>query len=271
MPKGPGVGAASNAPAAARTLAVLRYLAGQPRPVAAAAIARDLGLPRSTTYHLLAVLERERFVTHLPEERRYALGVAAFEIGSAYLRHEGLVRLARPVLAALVDDVGDDGHLAVLDGREVLYLVEERAPGGELLVTDVDVRLPAHLTASGRALLAHLPPAQRTALYPTRAALARRTDVGPSSLRELRALLEDTRARGWAEEDGEVTEGLASVGAAAFDHTGRPVAALALTFRSNRRAPDDRAALATAVRGAVAELTRRFGGRPTDEVGTRAG
>jgi DNA-binding IclR family transcriptional regulator len=254
------VGERSQMPAAERTLAVLRHLAAQPRPVAAATIARDLGLPRSTTYHLLSVLERERFVTRLPEERRYALGVAAFEIGSAYLRHEGMVRLGRPVLSRLVDEVGENGHLAVLDGREVLYLLEERAPGGELLVSDVDVRLPAHLTASGRAVLAHLPAAQRTALYPTRATLARRTEVGPSRLGELRALLDDTRARGWAEEDGEVTEGFASVGAPAFDHTGRPVAALAVTFRSVTRDAEARSRLAAQVVTSARELTRRFGG-----------
>jgi DNA-binding IclR family transcriptional regulator len=254
------MGESSQVPAAERTLAVLRHLATQPRPVPAAAIARDLGLPRSTTYHLLAVLERERFVTRLPEERRYALGVAAFEIGSAYLRHEGLVRLGRAVLSRLVDEIGQNGHLAVLDGREVLYLLEERAPGGDLLVSDVDVRLPAHLTASGRALLAHLPAAQRTALYPTRATLARRTAAGPQSLRELRSLLDATRARGWAEEDGEVTDGFASVGAPAFDHTGRPIAALAVTFRAATHDPVARSRLAAPVAASAGELTRRFGG-----------
>jgi DNA-binding IclR family transcriptional regulator len=255
-------GTGSRVPAAERTLAILRHLASQPRPVPAAAIARDLGLPRSTTYHLLAVLERERFVTRLPEERRWALGVGAFEVGSAYLRHESMVRLARPVLSRLVDEVAENGHLAVLDGREVLYLVEERASGGDLLVTDVDVRLPAHLTASGRSLLAFLPPPQRTALYPTRASLSRRTQVGPTRLGELRDLLAEVERRGWADEDGEVTAGFASVGAPAFDHAGRPAAALAVTFRSQRRDAAARAELADAVLAAAAELTRRFGGAP---------
>ena len=82
---------------------MLRLLAAHPGPVPAATIARDLGLPRSTTYHLLAVLVREGFVVHLPEERRYGLGVAAFELGSAYARQAPLQRLARPLLARLVD------------------------------------------------------------------------------------------------------------------------------------------------------------------------
>ena len=48
----------SSVPAAEQALAVLRYLARHSGPVPAATIARDLGLPRSTTYHLLAVLTR---------------------------------------------------------------------------------------------------------------------------------------------------------------------------------------------------------------------
>ena len=51
-------------------------------------LARELGLPRSTTYHLLAELQAADLVVHLPEERAYGLGVAAFEVGSAYLRHD---------------------------------------------------------------------------------------------------------------------------------------------------------------------------------------
>ena len=45
-------------PAAAQALAVLQYLGTQAQPAAAAAVSRELGLPRSTTYHLLDTLIR---------------------------------------------------------------------------------------------------------------------------------------------------------------------------------------------------------------------
>ncbi|MFT5223480.1 MAG: DNA-binding IclR family transcriptional regulator, partial [Glaciecola sp.] len=93
-------------PAAQRTVAILRHLAEHARPVSAAALARDLGLPRSSTYHLLTALAEARFVTHLPEEGRWALGVGAFELGQAYLRERPLERLARPLLHRLAHDTG---------------------------------------------------------------------------------------------------------------------------------------------------------------------
>ena len=157
----------SHVPAATRTLRVLRFLASQPDPVPLDRIVRACELPRSTAYHLLGAMIDEGFVVHLPDEHRYGLGVAAFEVGSGYVRQEPLQRIARRPLADLVDRTAQSAHLAVLHGRDVLYVLEERAPGRPPLVTDVGVRLPAHLTASGRALLALLPASQVRALYPS--------------------------------------------------------------------------------------------------------
>ena len=142
---------------------------------------RACELPRSTAYHLINAMIDEGFVAHLAEEHRYGLGVAAFEVGSGYSRQEPLQRIARRLLAELVDRTGHTAHLAVLHGRDVLYVLEERAPGRPPLVTDVGVRLPAHLTASGRAILAALPPPQVRALYPDRAAFVDRHGRGPAA------------------------------------------------------------------------------------------
>ena len=101
-----------------------------------------------------------------------------------------------------------------MTGRDVLYIVEERAPRRPALVTDVGVRLPAHLTATGRAMLAALPREQVRALFPDASAFADRTGRGPARPGELREVLGDVRADGCATEDGEVTLGLRSVGVA---------------------------------------------------------
>ena len=192
-------------PAATRALRVLRFLATQPTPVPLGRLAAACELPRSTAYHLLRAMVDEGFVVHLADEHRYGLGLAAFEVGSGFSRQEPLQRLARRQLAALVDVTGQSAHLAVLHGRDVLYVLEERAPGRPPLVSDVGVRLPAHLTASGRAVLAALPPPQVRALYPGREAFVDRHGAGPQSLGALRSLLSETRQRGWAAEHGEVT------------------------------------------------------------------
>jgi len=242
-------------PAATRALRVLRFLASQPEPTSLDRIMRACGLARSTAYHLLRAMIEEGFVVHLPDEHRYGLGVAAFEVGSGYTRQEPLQRISRRLLAELADRTGQSAHLAVLHGRDVLYVVEERAPGRPPLVTDVGVRLPAHLTASGRAVLAALPAAQVRALYPDAQAFVDRHGTGPRTLSQLRALLADTRQRGYAVEEGEVTPGLSSVASPVLDHNAHPVSGLALTF-----ADGDTQQLADAVRRTAQTLSRRLGG-----------
>ncbi len=252
-------------PAARQTLEILAYLGRQAGPVAAASIARDVGLPRSTTYHLLGTLLEDGFVTHLPEEQRYALGVAAYELATGYGRQVPLARLGRVPLAELADRVGESAHLAVPHGREVLYVVEERAPRRPPLVTDVGVRLPAQLTASGRAVLAGLPPPQLRALFPDPASFVLRTGLGPRSPAELRSLLAEVRRRGYAVEEGEVTTGFSSVAAAVHDHTGHPVAGVAVTFATADVPVAAREPLAARVVRTAAVLSRRIGGRDQAE------
>ncbi|QBI55035.1 IclR family transcriptional regulator [Streptomonospora litoralis] len=249
----------SHVPAATRALRLLRFLAARPGPVSAVAVAAELEMPRSSVYQLLEAMAEEGFVTHLPEERRWGLGLAAFEIGSAYLRHGPLERLARPLLRRLVEETGATAHLGVLHGADTLYLLKEQPQHAPTLITGVGVRLPAHLTASGRALLAHLPRAQVRALYPSAESFTDRTGRGPAAPGELRELLAGERRAGYSVEEGQVTEGFSSVAAAAFDHNAAPAAAISLTVPSAR--PVTPAALAAGARDAAAELTRRLGGR----------
>jgi DNA-binding IclR family transcriptional regulator len=249
----------SQVPAATRTLRVLRFLASQPDPVPLERLAGALDLPRSTAYHLVNAMIEQGFVTHIAEERRYCLGVAAFEVGIGYARQAPLQRIAHRPLATLVDRIGQSAHLAVPHGRDVLYVLEDRAPGRAPLVTDVGVRLPAHLTASGRAIMAALPPSQVRALYPDKSAFVDRHGRGPQSLRALRSVLSETRRRGYATEDGEVTPGFASVAVAVLDHNGIPLGGIATTYATHEDVDLDM--LVAEVSATARSISRRVGGR----------
>jgi DNA-binding IclR family transcriptional regulator len=185
--------------------------------------------------------------------------VAAFEIGAAYLRAEPLQRLGRPILSKLTHQTGDTSHLAMLHGTEVLY-VDKEDPSGPVpkLVTEVGVRLPAHLTAVGRAILAELAEAQVRALY-SRQPLVHRTGRGPANVDELLLELGEIRVRGFSHEDQMVTPGIACVAAPVFSHEGVPVAAVGVTYVSAQRDASELADLADAVRTMAGRLSANLG------------
>lgn len=250
------------APAADATLRLLTFLAAQRSPVPAARAAAELGLPRSTTYDLLGTLVQHGYALHLPSERQYALGPSAYEVAAGYQRHAPLARVGRRIVERMVDATGESGHLGSLHGRDVLYILEERARHRMSVVADTGVRLPAHLAATGRAMLAALPLAHLRTLYSTPEDFIRRTNVpGPQNPAQLQKLLEPVRRDGVAWEHGEIAEGLTSVGAAVLDQAGWPVAALSLTWEADRVDAEKAARITEVVRRAADDMARVISGR----------
>ncbi len=247
-------------PALRSGIAILRHLASSPSPVPAGAIVRHFGLPRSSVYQLLNVLADEGLVVHIPEARGYKLAVGVFELGSAYIRHQPVEHLARPLITKLVGQINETVHLGILHGHETLYLIKEQPQKPTSLVTAVGVRLPAHLTATGRSMLSWLSAEQIMATFATTRTFVDRTGRGPRNLRELKAMLAKERARGWSIEAGSVTEGITCIAAAALDHNDLPVASVATSFRLRSVPPSQWPTVALHVVRAANALTKRLGG-----------
>jgi DNA-binding IclR family transcriptional regulator len=259
-----------NAKSAFRALKVLQFLASRARPTAAMTIARECDLPKSSAYHLLNVMRAQNFVTYYPEERAWGLGIAAFELGSAYLRSKPLERLGLPVLHKLGDATGIVAHLGVLHGNETLILAKHQPETrGPALVTQIGVRLPAHLTGVGRAMLMSMSPAQFHALYPAGAPLVLRTNRGPRLRIELERELAAARRRGWADEDGLISRGIACIAAPVHSHEGRPLAAVSVSFVRAQHPGDEWPELAGHVQAAAAELATKLGYHPSVDADDR--
>jgi DNA-binding IclR family transcriptional regulator len=112
-------------------------------------------------------------------------------------------------------------------------------------------------------MLATLTPRQLRALFAPNHRFVQRNGTGPGSLSELRTLLHEAREAGYAQENGSVTPGFASVGCAVLDHGGYPAAAVALTFPAHELGAAARAALAVRVQAAARQLSRAIGGAPS--------
>lgn len=251
-------------PAADRTLALLNALAKSAAPVTAVQLARQIGAPRSSTYQLLQVLEARGFVIHYPENSRWGLGLSAFELGTAYLRHDPLERLARPILHRIVQELDRLGlystaQFGILDGAELLYLLKENPRFAAPTVIDVGVRLPAHLTASGRSMLALLPKNQLQLLYAPGSQIAKRTEQGPGNTKELQKLLAQEKMQGYSVETGHVQEGLNTIAAAALNHLSLPTAAFAVTFKTADASQVVIDSLSSLVTASARELSKRLG------------
>jgi len=207
---------------AERALTILRALAGSRKPMSFAELQRLLGWPKGSLHALLKTLESQRFLQLDAETGRYSIGIAAFEVGSAYPAHSDLRYVATPVLEELVRAVDETCHVAVLDRGEVVYIDRIESAQEVRFVAAIGRRLPAYATGVGKALLAQLTDEQVTALYPVRL-----LSLTPSTLRtreELHRELRRVREAGYALDDQESTPGVKCVAAALVFDSGRSAA-----------------------------------------------
>jgi IclR family transcriptional regulator, KDG regulon repressor len=159
--------------------------------------------------------------------------------------------------------------VAVLDGREVVYVERLESPHTLRLFGRIGHRMPAHCTSTGKVLLAHLPE-ERLEVLLKGWRLEPRTTSTITGTRRLREELARVQARGWAENLGESEVGVASVAAPIRNARGEVVAAVSAAGPTMRVTGDSlRGFFRASVVGAAEAISARLGHRPTRRVPTR--
>ena len=230
------------------------------REIGVTELSRRLGIGKSTAHRLLSTLADERLLEQDPHTGAYRLGLAMYELGASVALHTDLHEACSPVLDQLRNATRETVQVAVLDGREVVYVERRESPQTLRLFGRVGHRNSAHCTSTGKVLLAALPPEVLEAtLRGWR--LERKTPYTITDPRALRAGLEEVRHRGWAENIGESELGAASIAAAIRDERGDVIAALSIVGPVQRLGSDSLRRFARPVVDASLAVSRRLGYR----------
>jgi DNA-binding IclR family transcriptional regulator len=152
-------------PGLLRGLQILRTFSRERQEQTVAEMARSVNIPRSTAFRIVYTLEAAGFLRRLDDGTRYQLGSPVLELGYSFLAGKELIEIANPILRRLRDETLASSHLAIREGRDVVYIA--RFQGNTSLISAVSVgsHLPAHATAPGRVLLSALPLSEVVALY----------------------------------------------------------------------------------------------------------
>ncbi|HKT74946.1 MAG TPA: IclR family transcriptional regulator [Steroidobacteraceae bacterium] len=149
--------------ALARGLSILRCFRFGDRYLGNLELSRRTGLPKPTVSRLTYTLTKMGFLFRSPVQEEYALGAGALVLGHAYLAALQIRAVARPMLQELADFARATVMLGENDGpRMVIVEVCHGSPTYQLRM-EIGQRVPHNSTALGRAQLAAMTPAQRTA------------------------------------------------------------------------------------------------------------
>jgi len=215
----------------ARGLQVIRAFDGRARALTLSEVADAAGLTRAGARRILLTLAHLGYVEQ--DGRAFSLTPRILSLGFPYLTSLPFWNFAEPVMEELVRKIHESSSVAVLDDAEIVYVL--RVPTQKIMAINLSVgsRLPAFCTSMGRVLLAGLDPARAHDVL--RASdLRALTPHTETRITRLRAIVDETRQRGWSLVDQELEEGLISMAVPIVGAQGRVIAALNVSGQVNR-------------------------------------
>jgi DNA-binding IclR family transcriptional regulator len=218
-------------------------------------LARRTGLPLSTVYRLASELVEWGALERIAGGG-YRIGLRLWEVGLLAPRTAALNEVALPFMQDLYEATHENVHLAVLQGREALYV--ERVTGRRSISVRSrrGGRIPLHATGVGKVLLAYAPATfQEEILAEPLRRYSPYTMVAPGLLRDT---LAEIRRSGVAIAREELTVGRVAVAAPVLDGDGRAIAALSIVVPAPGA---DIGRLVPAVRVATLSISRELRSR----------
>lgn len=216
-----------------KALDLLEFLSVNEQETSITEISKNLHLGLSTVHRILFTLKSRGYVIQNLITKKYRLGIRLFTLACAVQNTKRLVEITKPYLRQLSQSTNETVNLAILEGKEVIYLA--KAESSEVLTTNIKVgtMLPAHCTALGKVLLAPISDSEFESLYKRDEPLSSLTSKSISSLDELKKKLKKVKKQGYAVDREEYKIGINCIGVPISGSYGT-IAAISITGPASR-------------------------------------
>jgi IclR family pca regulon transcriptional regulator len=236
---------------------MLRLFSRARPELSAADLATGAGVSRSTAFRLIYTLEAEGLIARTPDGRRYAMTGEVLGLGFQYLSTRSIGEVAQPFLEELSGRTQLSTYLAVLDGRDVVYVAHVPAQASLVSSLRVGARQDAWSTSSGRILLAALGDAALDRFIERH--LTAREKLKPAALRRQ---IDADRKAGVVHKRSDYDPHMASCAAPVRGNSGEVVAAVtAIGPASLVLDPDLENRIENEVNATAEALSKALGGR----------
>jgi IclR family KDG regulon transcriptional repressor len=244
----------------AMAVRLLKSFSEDEAEIGVTAMAKRLGVAKSTVYRLATTLVSEGLLEQNPDTERYRLGIALFALGARVRQRMDVSTEGRAQLFDLREATNETVHLAILDGADIMFILNLESNQAIRMRADLGSRKPAFCTAEGLAMLAFEPGLSIDRVL--HAGLRMRTPSTIVDPDRWRAVLEEVRIRGYALDDEQSEAGMRSIAAPVRESGGRVVAAVGLAGPVQRLSDDIVGRFVPLVVGAAEIISARLGYRP---------
>jgi DNA-binding IclR family transcriptional regulator len=199
-----------NVKQAANVLDLVEFFAAHQRPATLAEISKHFGWPRSSTFNLLGTLAGRGYLYEPRARGGYYPSPLWQSLLQQIERADPIPEELRSLLQALAARTGETAVLAATSGAHAVFVAAVESPSAIRYTARPGKLVPLHVTATGRALLSQLTPADRAGVL-RRATFERYTPTTLMSVAAVEKEIQRSLQRGWFEGAAEFTLDLGGV------------------------------------------------------------
>ncbi|MFC1868815.1 IclR family transcriptional regulator [Thermodesulfobacteriota bacterium] len=189
-----------------------------------------IGFHKSAMSRLLRVMEYYGFLRRDEVTKKYSLGKTIFDLGRVSSRSmtANLLDIAKPYIDGLRDKLDEDIPFDVISGDRIVLIYAAEGSQPLRIAFKVGDRVPPHVGAGAKAILAFSEEDVIARIIKPRARLKRYTPNTITKRSELMDQFKRIRAEGVAYDLGEFNPDITAVAAPVFNHEDKAVAAVNL-------------------------------------------
>ncbi|PIC76046.1 IclR family transcriptional regulator [Sporosarcina sp. P19] len=212
-----------------KAISVINYLNEVSGPQGVSDISKGLGLSTTIVHRLLTTLKLEGMVFQDPRSKLYTLGTIFLDYANKILTEMPIAPVVEPWLMSLRNNTGETVGFYMPTGQMRICVLEYESQQEIRRSVGIGKRLPLHLGASGRAILAFQSPEQQERVLGT---------LSVEERHELEHILQEVQNQGYATNEEEISSNVAALSVPVFDKQQSVIGALSVSgplFRWNRQ------------------------------------
>lgn len=241
-----------------RAVQIVDFFTGPQAELGITEIAERIGLGKSTVYGLVNTLLKAGYLEQNEENKKYRLGLKLFELGTIVQNRMDVREIARPYLETLSKIFNMTVHMGIYRDWEMVYIDKVDGPNTRIVYSQVGKRAPMYCTGIGKAVLAHMSPADIQYIL-SRQPLETLTEHTLTDSERILEELEQIRLRGYAVDEEEVELGLRCVAVPIYDCHRKPVAAVSISSAAAYLDDEKILEAAAELKKTAKEISRKMG------------
>jgi DNA-binding IclR family transcriptional regulator len=221
-----------------RGLRILQVLSAESEGLGVTEVSRRVVADKSVVYRTLSLLMQHDYIEQNPATKKYVLGFKVVELANRRLKSIGLLSVAKPILKEVARQTGEIVVLAAMIGDVLAYLDKEEGQYAVHISNSLGQPIAPHATASGKAILAHMPEPDLVRFF-TGKGLPALTEKTITSFGDFKAHLAEVRRQGYAVDDEENYPGIRCVAAPIRNHRGTVLGSISISGTTQRINPEN--------------------------------